>query len=102
MPQDVAALRATLSLAPVIPVIILDDVQKARPLAEALVGFTSALTARPAALSFWMLTGRCSVKVASKDAGATTATPSAWPFSPRPWSQVLSRVAPFMKWQDQR
>jgi 2-dehydro-3-deoxyphosphogluconate aldolase/(4S)-4-hydroxy-2-oxoglutarate aldolase len=38
MPQDVAALRATLSLAPVIPVIILDDVQKARPLAEALVG----------------------------------------------------------------
>ena len=37
MPQDVAALRATLSLAPVIPVIILDDVAKARPLAEALV-----------------------------------------------------------------
>ena len=37
MPQDVAALRATLSLAPVIPVIILDDVSKARPLAEALV-----------------------------------------------------------------
>ena len=35
MPQDVAALRATLSLAPVIPVIILDDVKKARPLAEA-------------------------------------------------------------------
>jgi len=30
-------LRSTLSLAPVIPVIILDDVQKARPLAEALV-----------------------------------------------------------------
>lgn len=37
MPQDAAALRATLSLAPVIPVIILDDVDKARPLAEALV-----------------------------------------------------------------
>jgi 2-dehydro-3-deoxyphosphogluconate aldolase/(4S)-4-hydroxy-2-oxoglutarate aldolase len=37
MPQDAAALRATLSLAPVIPVIILDDVSKARPLAEALV-----------------------------------------------------------------
>lgn len=37
MPQDAAALRATLSLAPVIPVIILNDVAKARPLAEALV-----------------------------------------------------------------
>ncbi len=37
MPQDIAALRSTLSLAPVIPVIILDDVQTARPLAEALV-----------------------------------------------------------------
>ncbi len=37
MPQDAAALRSTLSLAPVIPVIILDDVSKARPLAEALV-----------------------------------------------------------------
>ncbi len=37
MPQDAAALRITLSLAPVIPVIILDDVSKARPLAEALV-----------------------------------------------------------------
>ena len=37
MPQDAAALRTTLSLAPVIPVIILDDVSKARPLAEALV-----------------------------------------------------------------
>ncbi len=37
MPQDVAKLRETLSLSPVIPVIILDDVQKARPLAEALV-----------------------------------------------------------------
>jgi 2-dehydro-3-deoxyphosphogluconate aldolase/(4S)-4-hydroxy-2-oxoglutarate aldolase len=37
MAQDAAALRATLSLAPVIPVIILNDVAKARPLAEALV-----------------------------------------------------------------
>ena len=37
MPQDAAALRAMLSLAPVIPVIILDDVKKARPLAEALI-----------------------------------------------------------------
>jgi 2-dehydro-3-deoxyphosphogluconate aldolase/(4S)-4-hydroxy-2-oxoglutarate aldolase len=37
MPQDAAALRATLALAPVIPVIVLDDVSKARPLAEALV-----------------------------------------------------------------
>ena len=37
MPQDAAALRQTLSLAPVIPVIILDDISKARPLAEALV-----------------------------------------------------------------
>jgi 2-dehydro-3-deoxyphosphogluconate aldolase/(4S)-4-hydroxy-2-oxoglutarate aldolase len=38
MPQDAEVLRSTLSLAPVIPVIILDDVRKARPLAEALVG----------------------------------------------------------------
>jgi 2-dehydro-3-deoxyphosphogluconate aldolase/(4S)-4-hydroxy-2-oxoglutarate aldolase len=37
MPQDAQALRAILSLAPVIPVIILDDVAAARPLAEALV-----------------------------------------------------------------
>jgi 2-dehydro-3-deoxyphosphogluconate aldolase / (4S)-4-hydroxy-2-oxoglutarate aldolase len=37
MPQDAAALRHMLSLAPVIPVIILDDVGAARPLAEALV-----------------------------------------------------------------
>lgn len=37
MPQDAAILRTTLSLAPVIPVIILDDVAVARPLAEALV-----------------------------------------------------------------
>src|SRR5688572_19193666 len=37
MPQDAAALRQTLSLAPVIPVIVLDDVAAARPLAEALV-----------------------------------------------------------------
>ena len=37
MPQDSAALRSTLSLAPVIPVIVLDDVSAARPLAEALV-----------------------------------------------------------------
>lgn len=37
MPQDAAALRQTLSLAPVIPVIVLDDVTAARPLAEALV-----------------------------------------------------------------
>jgi 2-dehydro-3-deoxyphosphogluconate aldolase/(4S)-4-hydroxy-2-oxoglutarate aldolase len=38
MPQDAVTLRSTLSLAPVIPVIVLDDVTKARPLAEALVG----------------------------------------------------------------
>lgn len=37
MPQDAAKLQQTLSLAPVIPVIILDDVDAARPLAEALV-----------------------------------------------------------------
>ncbi|MHB1109522.1 MAG: bifunctional 4-hydroxy-2-oxoglutarate aldolase/2-dehydro-3-deoxy-phosphogluconate aldolase [Devosia sp.] len=37
MPQDAAALRSMLSLAPVIPVIVLDDVDAARPLAEALV-----------------------------------------------------------------
>ncbi|SFZ86626.1 2-keto-3-deoxy-phosphogluconate aldolase [Devosia enhydra] len=37
MAQDSATLRETLTLAPVIPVIILDDVDKARPLAEALV-----------------------------------------------------------------
>jgi 2-dehydro-3-deoxyphosphogluconate aldolase/(4S)-4-hydroxy-2-oxoglutarate aldolase len=37
MPQDAQALRAILSLAPVIPVIILDDIAAARPLAEALV-----------------------------------------------------------------
>jgi 2-dehydro-3-deoxyphosphogluconate aldolase/(4S)-4-hydroxy-2-oxoglutarate aldolase len=37
MPQDAAALRPMLSLAPVIPVIVLDDVDLARPLAEALV-----------------------------------------------------------------
>lgn len=37
MPQDAAVLRTTLSLAPVIPVIVLDDVSVARPLAEALV-----------------------------------------------------------------
>jgi 2-dehydro-3-deoxyphosphogluconate aldolase/(4S)-4-hydroxy-2-oxoglutarate aldolase len=37
MPQDAAALRQTLSLAPVIPVIIINDVADARPLAEALV-----------------------------------------------------------------
>ena len=37
MPQDAAAIRSILSLAPVIPVIILDDVALARPLAEALV-----------------------------------------------------------------
>ncbi len=37
MPQDAVALRAMLSLAPVIPVIILDDIAAARPLAEALV-----------------------------------------------------------------
>lgn len=37
MPQDAASLRSTLSLAPVIPVIILDEVDMARPLAEALV-----------------------------------------------------------------
>ena len=37
MPQDSNAIRSILSLAPVVPVIILDDVSKARPLAEALV-----------------------------------------------------------------
>ena len=37
MPQDAQAMRSILSLAPVVPVIILDDVDKARPLAEALV-----------------------------------------------------------------
>ena len=37
MPQDTVALRAILSLAPVIPVIILDDIEAARPMAEALV-----------------------------------------------------------------
>lgn len=37
MPQDAAAIRSILSMAPVVPVIILDDVSKARPLAEALV-----------------------------------------------------------------
>ncbi|MDR3474129.1 MAG: bifunctional 4-hydroxy-2-oxoglutarate aldolase/2-dehydro-3-deoxy-phosphogluconate aldolase [Devosia sp.] len=37
MPQDAVALRSILALAPVIPVIILDDVALARPLAEALV-----------------------------------------------------------------
>jgi len=37
MPQDAGTLRPILSLAPVIPVIILDDVDVARPLAEALV-----------------------------------------------------------------
>ena len=37
MPQDAAALRQTLSLAPVIPVIIINDLSQARPLAEALV-----------------------------------------------------------------
>lgn len=37
MPQDANAIRSILSLAPVVPVIILDDVSQARPLAEALV-----------------------------------------------------------------
>ncbi|HVW92317.1 MAG TPA: bifunctional 4-hydroxy-2-oxoglutarate aldolase/2-dehydro-3-deoxy-phosphogluconate aldolase [Devosia sp.] len=37
MPQDAVALRSILTLAPVIPVIIHDDVATARPLAEALV-----------------------------------------------------------------
>jgi len=37
MPQDAQTLRTTLSLAPVIPVIILDDIAAARPLAQALV-----------------------------------------------------------------
>ncbi len=37
MPQDAAALRETLSIAPVIPVIVHDDVATARDLAEALV-----------------------------------------------------------------
>lgn len=37
MSQDANAIRSILSLAPVVPVIILDDVSKARPLAEALV-----------------------------------------------------------------
>jgi len=37
MPQDANAIRSILSLAPVVPVIVLDDVARARPLAEALV-----------------------------------------------------------------
>lgn len=37
MSQDAASLKRTLSLAPVIPVIILNDVSAARPMAEALV-----------------------------------------------------------------
>jgi 2-dehydro-3-deoxyphosphogluconate aldolase / (4S)-4-hydroxy-2-oxoglutarate aldolase len=37
MPQDAEAIRSILSLAPVVPVIILDDASLARPLAEALV-----------------------------------------------------------------
>lgn len=37
MPQDAARLRALLSMAPVVPVIIHDDVSTARALAEALV-----------------------------------------------------------------
>lgn len=37
MPQDVQKLRQTLSISPVIPVIVIDDVTIARPLAEALV-----------------------------------------------------------------
>src|SRR5690606_7921486 len=37
MPQDANAIRSILTLAPVVPVIILDDVSKARPLADALV-----------------------------------------------------------------
>lgn len=37
MAQDAEAIRSILSLAPVVPVIILDDVAKARPLAQALV-----------------------------------------------------------------
>lgn len=37
MPQDIVRLQQMLSCAPVIPVIILDDVAAARPMAEALV-----------------------------------------------------------------
>lgn len=37
MPQDAAVLKTTLSLAPVIPVMIIEDARTARPLAEALV-----------------------------------------------------------------
>ncbi len=37
MPQDAHAIQSILRLAPVIPVIILDDVSQARPLAEALI-----------------------------------------------------------------
>jgi len=37
MPQDAVALRSILTLAPVIPVIVLDDLAAAKPLAEALV-----------------------------------------------------------------
>jgi len=37
MPQDVQKLRQTLSISPVIPVIVIDDAAIARPLAEALV-----------------------------------------------------------------
>ena len=63
MPQDAAALRTTLSLAPVIPVIILDDVAKARPLAEALVaGGLPVLEVTPSWLGAWagLLAGRSS------------------------------------------
>jgi len=37
MPQDAEAIHSILTRAPVVPVIILDEVEKARPLAEALV-----------------------------------------------------------------
>lgn len=37
MPQDAQAIRSILSLAPVVPVIILDEVSQAQPLAKALV-----------------------------------------------------------------
>ncbi len=48
MPQDAAALRQTLSLAPVIPVIVLDDVAAAWPLAEALVLMSDQIYSRQA------------------------------------------------------
>ena len=43
MPQDANAIRSILSLAPVVPVIILDDVAQARPLADLAATLTQRL-----------------------------------------------------------